>query len=640
MLLAALTMVTVAHADTISVRDLLPRPVTVTSGKGYFMLPADKGALQHSVVTKLKKGQPTEGYVLRITPKRIEITASDSAGLFYGRQSLKQLAERKGATAIECATVTDYPRFAYRGLMVDVSRHFRSVEFLKKQIDAMAAMKLNRMHLHLTDGAGWRFPTEAYPRLTEYAAWRPQRSWQDWRNNGTSYCEQSAPRAYGGYYTKEQLRDLVSYAANRHITLIPEIEMPGHSEEVVAAYPELSCNGKGSDLCPGKEATFVFLEKVLDETMEIFPSHYIHVGGDEASKQGWKNCADCRERMKKEGLKNVDELQSYLIRRMENYLNSKGRSLVGWDEILEGGVAPNAVVMSWRGTDGGVKAMQEGHDVVMTPGEFCYIDYSQDAPFKEPVSIGGYTPLEKVYSYEPTEGIGSADARHLKGVQANLWAEYITEDSHAEYMYYPRACAIAEIGWSPAGKDYPDFRRRALIHNESLKATGYTTFDLATEYGQRHESLQPIEHLAKGAKVTYAIPYHEKYAAGGDTALTDGVMGGWSHGDHKWQGTLTDMDLTLDLGKVIPIHYISAGFMHSEGAWIQLPEWVKISVSQNGTDFTEVGKVDNDIDPTYAKIMIKNYGFPIDASARYIKLQAKKNPRDGAWLFLDEIVVK
>lgn len=616
--------------------DIIPRPKSVTIDKGVFRLAPDGS----NVTAKISgKGTP-ESYILTVRPRKAEIAAADSAGIFYAWQTLRRMAEAGGDDGIACQRITDEPRFPHRGIMFDVSRHFRSIDFLKKQIDAMAQLKLNVAHLHLTDGAGWRMEVDGYPRLTEYAAWRPQRRWADWVAGGARYCESTAPNAYGGFYTQEQLRDLVDYAAEKHITVIPEIEMPGHSDEVVAAYPELSCSGKGGDLCPGKEATFTFLEKVLDQTMATFPSRLIHIGGDEASKDQWKNCPDCRKRMEEEGLNSVEELQSYLIKRIERYVNEHGRSIIGWDEILEGGIAPNATVMSWRGTEGGIKSLNSGHDVIMTPVGYTYIDYSQDAPFREPESIGGYTPLSKVYSYEPLEpSIAPDKAKHLKGLQANLWVERVTEDSHAEYMYYPRAYAIAEIGWSTPEKDYADFHRRALTFNDCLQAQGYTVFDLRNEYGERKESLAPVHHLAEGAKVEYATPFSEKYAASGATTLTDGQRAGWSHSDGRWQGFTGDFEATVDLGAVKPLHYAGAAFMHSEGAWIHLPETVTVSVSSDGKEFTEVATIATDVDPMYPKIMVKDFGAPINAHGRYVKFSATKNPRPGAWLFVDELIV-
>lgn len=625
-------------ADVASGHDIIPRPTKITQGKGVFHPAADMA----NVKTRVTGKGAAESYVLDITPKRATITAADSAGLYYGLQTLLALSDAGGADGIACEKIEDTPRFPYRGLHFDVSRHFRPVEFLKKQIDAMAALKLNTMHLHLTDGAGWRFEVDKYPRLQEYAAWRPEREWREWAKNGARYCESTAPGAYGGYYTHEEMRDLVDYAARHHITVIPEIEMPGHSDEVVAAYPELSCNGKGGDFCPGKEATFKFLEEVLDETMDVFPSELIHIGGDEASKNAWKDCPDCQRRMKEEGLQNVDELQSYLIKRIERYVNSKGRRIIGWDEILEGGVAPNAAVMSWRGTEAGIKSVNSGHDVVMTPGTFCYFDFTQDAPFREPASIGNYLPLEKAYSYEPVEeGVDpEMAAKHLKGVQGNLWTEYVTDDSHAEYMYYPRAYAIAEIGWSTPEKDYADFHRRALAKNEQMKAKGYNVFNLADEFGERPESTRPVNHLAKGAKVIYNTPWWDKYEAAGDKTLTDGQYGGWSHGDPRWQGFLgKSVDLIVDLGEVKPIRYAGGSYMHSAGPGIQLPEYVTISVSDNGTDFTEVAKIYSDVATDYPTILMKEFGAPLDTRARFVRFNAKGSRVPSSCTFVDELIV-
>lgn len=651
--------------------DVIPAITDISVTKGVFTLPergatfrikgADADALSSYLsqsvlgVSDAKGGKhadidinilgrgDAESYTMDITPKGISVKAADEAGAFYAVQTLVQMTSDGRDRVVECCRISDKPRFGYRGLHFDVSRHFRSKEFLKKQIDAMAMMKMNNMHLHLTDGAGWRMEIESYPRLTEFAAWRPERSWQEWRNNGTKYCEQSDPRAQGGFYTKDDLREIVRYAADRHINVIPEIEMPGHSEEVLSAYPELSCSGRpyeNADFCVGKEATFKFLEDVLSEVIDVFPSEYIHIGGDEAGKGAWRECPDCKARMERENLENVDQLQSYLIKRMERFINAKGRKIIGWDEILEGGVAPNATVMSWRGTEGGITALKSGHDVIMTPGSYCYIDYSQDAPFKEPVSIGGYTPLSKVYSYEPLEpGLTEADASHLLGVQANLWSEYVTEDSHAEHMYYPRAYAIAEIGWSRPGKNYGDFHRRSLAMNDLMRERGYAVFDLANEYGERKESLDSVSHAGAGAKVIYNLPYHSKYPGGGDTTLTDGLRGGWNNNDGRWQGTLDDVDLTVDLGRVMPVHYIGAAFFHSEGAWIHLPEKVIISVSDDGETFREAGTVWCDVDPAYPKIMVKDYGVAVNTDARYVRLHAVKNPRPGAWLFTDEIII-
>ena len=467
-----------------------------------------------------------ETYEIKIAHDKIDIDAVTAAGAFYAFQSLVQMAEK--SRNIQCCIIDDWPRFRYRGLHFDVSRHFRTKEFLIKQMDAMALVKLNRMHLHLTDGAGWRLEIEAYPRLTEFAAWRPYRKWG----------------AYGGYYTKKDIKEILEYADRKHIEVIPEIEMPGHSDEVIAAYPELSCDGRqygNCDLCPGKEETYEFMENVLEEVMALFPSEYVHIGGDEASKERWKTCPDCKRRMQEEGLADVDELQSYFIHRIERFVNSHGKKIIGWDEIMQGGLAPNATVMSWQGTEAGISAAKAGHDVIMTPNAYCYLNYTQDAPFKEPESIGGYVTLDKVYSYDPVEsGIDKDAASHIIGIQGNLWAEYLPDDCMAEYMYYPRAFAIAETGWSKAeNKDFGNFKNRTLGLLQLLRGKGYKTFDLENEYGERKESLNPVKHLAVGTAVDYSIRYDSKYPATGKGALADGLLGGWSYGDGRWQGFLT-----------------------------------------------------------------------------------------------------
>ena len=579
----------------------------------------------------------------------MKILAADDAGEFYARQSLEQMIraakESNGQVSLQCQIIEDCPRFPYRGLHIDVSRHFFSIDFIKKQVDAMAMFKMNRLHLHLTDAAGWRMEIESWPRLTGYAAWRPEANWKAWWNGDRAYVEEGTPGAYGGYYTKEELKSLVEYAAERHITVIPEIEMPGHSEEVLAAYPEVGCGGNPethADLCIGKEVTFKMLEDILDEVIEVFPSEYIHIGGDEAGKQAWKTCPDCRRRMKEEGLENVDELQSYMIRRIEKYVNSKGRKIIGWDEILEGGVSKTATVMSWRGTEGGISAMNMGNDVIMCPGSYCYLDKAQDAPFLEPESIGGYLPLEKVFGYEPVETtMPQKGLDRLLGVQANLWTEYVPTESHAEHMLWPRAAAIAEIGWSPAGSkaDYQDFRRRALIAMNALKDNGYAVFDLENEYGERKAALSPVTNKAIGRKIRYVKPWHRSYPASGETSLIDGQCGGWANNDGRWMGFLSDINVVIDLGEPTDIHYIGATFLQSAGPGIFLPERVEISVSDDGRNFTPAGQCFNDIPVSDPNLIFRDFNVICNEKARYVRYMAFRNPAVSAWLFVDEIVV-
>lgn len=618
--------------------DVIPVPSEIVMKRGVYSFEGTP-----DVKVKYVNDLAGEAYRMKITRKGIFVEVFDEAGAFYASQTLVQMTRDGKVSELPCCEITDYPRFPYRGLHVDVSRHFRSLDFLKKQVDAMALFKLNKMHIHLTDAAGWRLQIDAYPRLTSFAAWRPQHTWKEWWAGERLYAEEGSPCAYGGYYTKDQMRELVAYASERHIDVIPEIEMPSHSEEVLAAYPELGCSGKpyaDSDFCVGNEAVFDFLETVLSEVMEVFPSEYIHIGGDEASKKHWKTCPLCLRRMHDEGLTDVDQLQSYMIGRISRFVQSKGRKIIGWDEILDGGLAPGATVMSWRGTEGGIKAMEMGHDVIMTPGRYCYLDHTQDAPFKEPESIGGYLPLDSVYVYEPFEPAMPSDKlHHLKGVQANLWSEYVVTDAHAEYMYWPRALAIAETAWSnPQDKDLRDFRARALNALEMLREKGYSTFDLANEYGERPVALTGIDHLAKGKPVHYNIPLQHWYPAAGPTTLTDGIAGGWTYSDGRWQGFLSDVDITIDLEEILPITSVSATFMQLRGPGVFLPSQVDILISEDGQKFTLIGTIENDIPTEAEELLFKDFGVHGAYKARYIRYHAHRSTARG-FLFLDEVVI-
>ncbi len=589
-----------------------------------------------------------ESYTLSVTPQQILIRATSGAGLFYGLQTLLQLAQPSGAGSYSIASVEieDTPRFAYRGLMLDVSRHFSTKEFIKKQIDALAYYKINRLHLHLTDAAGWRLEIKKYPLLTEFAAWRTDPTWKQWWNGGRKYVRFDAPGAYGGYYTQDDIREILEYARQHYITVIPEIEMPSHSEEVLAAYPQLSCSGepyKNSDFCVGNEETFTFLENVLTEVMELFPSEYIHIGGDEAGKSAWKTCPKCQKRMTDEHLANVDELQSYLIHRIEKFLNNHGRHLLGWDEILQGGIAPNATVMSWRGEEGGIAAVTSGHRAIMTPGAYCYLDSYQDAAYSQPEAIGGYLPLKKVYSYNPVPASLTAEqAKLVYGVQGNLWVEYIPTPEHVEYMIYPRILALAETAWSaPERKSWPDFHTRALSAVADLQAKGYHPFDLKKEIGSRPESLQSVSHLALGKKVIYNSPYSSHYPAQGNTALTDGIRGDWTYGDGSWQGFISDnrLDVTIDMEKETSIHSVTAAFMQVVGAEVFLPETVVISISDDGTHFTELRKQHFEVSKE-TPIRFTDISWQGEAKGRYVRYQAQAGSEFGGWIFTDEIIVK
>ncbi|MCL7988226.1 family 20 glycosylhydrolase [Sphingobacterium sp. lm-10] len=413
-------------------------------------------------------------YTLIINPRGIVIKSPDVAGAMAGMQSLHQLRMLQDSNALPFVEIQDKPRFGYRGLHLDVSRHFMPFDFLKKYIDVMALYKFNQFHWHLTDGAGWRLAINRYPELTSKAAWRPQAHFQDWEQYGKRYVAQGTPNAHGGFYTQEQARELVAYAARKGINIIPEIEMPGHSEEVLAVYPELSCTGlpyTQNEFCVGNEQTFTFLKNVLDEVLDIFPSEYIHIGGDEADKSHWKTCPKCQALKEKLQLQTEEELQSYAVQQMDEYLQAKGRKMIGWDEILEGGLTDGATVMSWRGEEGGIEAANKGHDVIMTPQSHLYFDFYQFDPRTQPKAFGGYLPLERVYSYNPVSTQIDADkAKHILGAQANLWTEYMPNPQQVEYMAFPRALALAEVNWTEQEqRDFPEFRRRLQKHYALLQ---------------------------------------------------------------------------------------------------------------------------------------------------------------------------
>ncbi len=403
-----------------------------------------------------------EGYTLHISPQNITIEANKPAGLFYGIQTLLQFippVKQQGLVEIPCVDIVDYPRFKWRGLMLDVSRYFFTKDEVKRYIDQMSKYKYNVFHWHLTDDPGWRMEIKRYPRLTEIGAWRVPRIGLFYRFPPPEPDEISS---YGGYYTQDDIKEVVRYASDRYITIVPEIDIPGHSKALIAAYPETSCNGAQGTvyagetggpgenvLCTGNEKNFEMLDHILDEVVSLFPGEYIHIGGDEVNKEFWKNCLKCQELKKKHRLKDEHELQSYFIKRVEKIIESKGKRLIGWDEIMEGGLAPNATVMSWRGTDGGIKAAKAGHKVIMTPTNFCYLDYMQGEPAIERHG-GGYLRANTVYQFEPIPE--SIDPAYILGGQGNIWTEMISNYRKVEYMTWPRALALSEVLWSPSAK--------------------------------------------------------------------------------------------------------------------------------------------------------------------------------------------
>ncbi len=420
-----------------------------------------------------------QGYRLQVGKDTIRIEAPSGMGVFYGLQTLSQLIEQN---RIPCTTITDRPKYAHRGFMLDCSRHFWSVDFIKKQLDAMAFFKLDRFHFHLTDGGGWRLEIKKYPELTRKTAFRSHADWDKWIDNGRKFCNPNDANAYGGYYSQEQIRDIVAYARERYITVIPEIEMPGHSNEVLYTYPELSCtgHGEGFDLCVGNPKTFTFLTDVLQEVMQLFPSKYVHVGGDEAGMRFWKKCTKCMGLYKTHHMTDTVQIQSYLMARIDSFLTSHGRTMLGWDEILDGNrVSPGATIVSWRGEKGGIKAAQMGHHAIMSPSKKCYLDMYQADPQTQPLAIVGYTPLDSVYAYDPMPAVlrGTAGSAFIDGIQGNLWTEYVGTESHAEYMTYPRLLAIAERGWGTT-TTYDHFKKRVVTIAEKMRGKGYTVFDV------------------------------------------------------------------------------------------------------------------------------------------------------------------
>ena len=459
-----------------AVADMLASQCQTASG---ISLPIKLGKSATGIVFVMNSALGEEAYALNVTSKKIEVQAKTGKGAFYALQTLMQLmpAQVHGkeqatvALTIPNCTIADEPRFSYRGLMLDVGRHYYPVESIKRYIDLMAMYKMNIFHWHLTEDQGWRIEIKKYPLLTKISSIRKESM------VGHARDKKYDGKPYGGFYTQEEVKDIVAYAGKKYVTVIPEIEMPGHSQAVLAAYPQLGANpdkiyqvatrwGISEDVLLPREETFTFLENVLTEVMALFPGPYIHIGGDECPKAQWKESKFCQDLIKKEGLKDEHELQSYFIRRIDKFITSKGRKLLGWDEILEGGLSPNATVMSWRGTAGGAQAAKQGHDVVMSPNSYLYFDYYQADSTKEPLAYKGNLTLAKTYSFEPyLPELNAAEAKHVIGIQGNVWTEYIKDLPYAEYMTYPRALALAEIAWSPmASKNYGDFKKRVTGH--------------------------------------------------------------------------------------------------------------------------------------------------------------------------------
>ena len=652
-----------------------------------------------------KKLAPSE-YVLEIKVNSITIFASDYAGALYGAQTIVQLwYTTTTPSRIACVTVKDKPRFEYRGLMLDVSRNFYPVSFIKSLIDVLSIYKINNLHLHLTDGAGWRIEIKKYPLLTDQAAFRTHKTWKEWWKNGMGYLKKGDPLAYGGYYTQNDAKEIVAYAGAKAINVIPEIEMPGHSDEVLAAYPNLACDSvtnRSGEFCIGNDSTFIFMQDVLTEIIQLFPSKYIHIGGDEAAKGHWKKCTKCQKRISDNGLKDVDELQSYAIKRMEKFIASKGRYLLGWDEILEGGLAPGARVMSWRGEQGGIDAARQNHDVIMTPGGTCYFDKYQQNPAGEPEAIGGFLPLQKVYEYEPMPAVLEKEKQqYIKGAQANLWTEYVPTQEHAAYMIFPRIIALSEVVWSnPDAKNWALFQEKLTAHYTLLQAfnvnycrpsnrvdilTSIDTTTRAATVRFNSEQYQPTIyyttngtdptissnkylmpfvinskatikaailnakksvpdsvlinfHKAFNKPVTYNIPYSKGYPAAGANTLVNGYRGSLTYQDGQWQGFITNIDVVIDLQKVDTVSLVQANFMQIIGPGVYMPKYIEVQTSVDGINFTNQGRDNNTVSPKESSLLFKDFKVQIKPTAARYIKFISK--LQSGFQFIDEIIVE
>lgn len=669
------------------------------------------------IALSIDNSLPKEGYNLVVQPDKISIAAADYNGAIYALETLRQLLPKEFESStpvnanwvIPTITINDKPEYPWRGLMLDVSRHFFSKEYILKTLDRMAMLKLNTFHFHLVDNEGWRIEIKKYPKLTEVGAWRVDQEDKLWDERTSNPADafanpSSAPKKYGGFYTQEDIKEIVAYAAARGITVIPEIEMPAHVMSAIAAYPELSCHKRPIGVpsgavwpnidiyCAGQEESFTFLEDVLTEVMALFPSKYIHIGGDEADHTEWEKCPKCQQRIKDNHLKDVHELQSYFIKRIDKFLVSKGRVLVGWDEIMDGGLANDAVVMNWRGIDIGRKALEQGNPVVLTSD--CYINRYQGLPEYEPLANGGYVTLKKLYHYNlEKENLTPELQKNVLGTQANLWAEFIATPEHSEYMLFPRLLAFSEISWTPDNlKNWDNFVKRTetfmdrldvmkikyarsmyqvlpAVENQNGKvflklecevpnadiryALGDTPIEKAKKYtqpipfnesttfkatvfsGKATNTITTGEvtfHKAIAKEMSYSPLYHKKYQGQGEMTLTNVVRGSKNFLDGQWLGWLgDDVTLTLDLDQNTNISEVRIGAMDYQAAGIYFPIKFEVAISTDGKNYREVA-THNEPCIVRGKPSLKDFILKFNPQdARYIKLSLKnvKNPPKG-----------
>lgn len=666
-------------------------------------------------LTQATGGLPAEGYRLTVTPQEVTLAASSPAGAFYGLQTLEQLAQNsqgEAGIALPCLTIEDYPAYAWRGMMLDVSRHFYTLEYLKQQIDLLAYYKMNKLHLHLTDDQGWRMEIKKHPELTQRSALRTFNSQDSTciRLSATEPDRTPDPRfvfrhgdttLYGGYYTQAELKELVRYAAERHVEVIPEIDMPGHMLAAISAYPELSCTGKAVwgktfsvPLCPANEAVYAFLQDVLDEVLEVFPSRYVHIGADEVEKDTWEQSAACRELMAREGLGSVKELQSYFVERMQKYLEGKGKKVIGWDDALEGGINKDLTIMYWRDwvADVPAKALGNGNDLIFTPGFPLYFSREDSC----------------VYDVYHLKGLNrdlpEAQKRQVLGAQANLWAESIPSENQANKLLYPRLLALAEVVWSPEeARNWTSFKQRLSAQTAHLDRLGvkhtplphtlipdfevnlqekqirltlesektapaiyYTLdgsdptprslrYDGPITIGRRADVVAGMYaggemkrpffrrsldyHKAVGTAVSYANPWNASYPAAREATLTDGLRGGDRYGDGFWQGFTDDMEVTVDLGAAQTLRSVALTFMQQTGPGVYMPQYVEVSLSEDGQTWRKAQRVPNDVDEAEKKLVLKTFKAAFKKQkARYVKVVAKKGG-PNRFMFTDEIVI-
>jgi len=613
-------------------------------------------------------------YEINITPKQVTIKGADASGVFYGIQTLRKslpIPPLKGeqgelkpnahlSTAFPCGTIRDWPNFAYRGMHLDPCRHFIPLDSVKVYIDMLAMHNMNQFHFHLSEDQGWRMEIKKYPELTEIGAYR---NGTVIGHNGNLYDT----IRHGGFYTQDELRDLIQYAAERHINIIPEIDLPGHMQAALACYPQLGCTGGPYEvwrrwgvseevLCAGNEETMRFVEDVLNEVMDVFPSPYIHIGGDECPKVRWEKCPKCQAKIKELGIKKDDKysaedyLQSYVMDRMAKVVEARGRRVIGWDEILEGSVSETAIIMSWRGTEGGIEAARKGHDVIMAPSSHLYFDYYQSEDIaSEPSCIGGYLPVERVYEFQPLpEELTPEQQKHIIGVQANIWTEYIAHFWHVQYMALPRMEALTEIQWNnPKERDFEAFVERCRHMKQLYELYHYTYADHIFNPQVWADTVAP--NLATRKPITLRQQPAEQYTYEGAAVLNDGNLGRGAYNSGRWLGFCGyPLDAVIDLEQPAEMQHVRFHALTNKGAWIYNPSHVKVLVSDDGETFREVAQkeipistwADNDgifayeldfepVTAKYVEVIISGYDLPEDHSGF-------GNP---AWIFVDEIEV-